>query len=143
MKRAPTFLIHDNADGSITVVHFAKLESKANARDHWRTAAHKAKEHRALGFAMANAVEKYRPAAPWVITLTRFGKRDLDDDNLATAFKATRDGIADALVGKLVMHRGKLVMRGNDSDPRLTWQYKQERGDYAISVNVRTRGETT
>jgi hypothetical protein len=36
------------------------------------------------------------------------------------------------------MRKGRetIVMRGNDSDPRITWVFKQERGDYAITVRV-------
>jgi hypothetical protein len=62
--------------------------------------------------------------APLEITLVRVGKRDLDDDNLAGAFKAVRDGVADWL-------------GINDGSKKLVWKYEQTRGDTAITVRFR------
>ena len=128
-----------NDDGSFTVANPGyKLESKANARDHFRTAARKTKEQRALGQAMATRLPRDLPCT---ITCTRFGKRSLDTrGNLEHAFKAVRDGIADVLVGvpRKVKRKGQTitVVVGDDSDPRITWDFLQERGDYAITVRV-------
>jgi len=47
------------------------------------------------------------------ITMTRRGRK-MDDDNLGGAFKAVRDGIADAL-------------QIDDGDERLSWIPRQER----------------
>jgi hypothetical protein len=64
------------------------------------------------------------PHFPCVVRLTRVGPRKLDSDNVATAFKATRDGIADWL-------------QVDDGDESLvTWEYGQERGAYAVRVEV-------
>ena len=52
---------------------------------------------------------------PVVITLTRVSPRELDDDNLRPALKSARDGIADWL-------------QVDDRDPRVKWEYAQERG---------------
>lgn len=49
------------------------------------------------------AGEKFRdviathPATFYVVRLVRLSERELDDDNLASAFKAVRDGVSDAL----------------------------------------------
>jgi hypothetical protein len=50
----------------------------------------------------------------------------LDGDNLQSAFKATRDGVADWL-------------GVDDGDPRLDWQYRQRKGAakvYAVEIEV-------
>ena len=60
------------------------------------------------------------------ITLTRIAPRVLDTDNLASAMKAVRDGVADAL-------------GVDDGSSRLTWRYAQEKGktrEYAVRVEI-------
>src|SRR3974390_2058721 len=59
-------------------------------------------------------------AIPCTVTLTRHAPRALDSDNLQTAFKWIRDEVADCVIG--FKSNGR-----NDSDPRLTWVYKQEK----------------
>lgn len=64
-----------------------------------------------------------------VVTLTRIAPGTLDDDGLAAAFKAVRDGLTDALGF------------ASDSDPRLRWRYGQHRGhagQYAVRVRLET-----
>lgn len=64
-----------------------------------------------------------------VVTLTRIAPGTLDDDGLAAAFKAVRDGLTDALGFR------------SDADPRLRWRYGQHRGDraqYAVRVHLET-----
>jgi crossover junction endodeoxyribonuclease RusA len=46
------------------------------------------------------------------VRFTRHGKRTLDDDNLPTAFKHIRDGVADAI-------------GIDDGSARYTWEYAQ------------------
>lgn len=62
------------------------------------------------------------------VTITRIAPRKLDEhDGLRTALKSVVDGIADGLGFK------------RDDDPRLVWQYKQERGrvrEYAVGVVI-------
>ena len=58
--------------------------------------------------------------------LTRIAPRQLDGDNLQSAFKATRDGVADWL-------------GIDDGDKRLDWQYRQRSGGakvYAVELEV-------
>jgi hypothetical protein len=67
---------------------------------------------------------------PCVVELTRFATRKLDDDNLAAAFKAFRDGIADAL-------------GINDGGSAVTWRYLDLptpiKGAYSVMARVSRR----
>lgn len=97
-----------------------RIESVANQRLHWATKARQTKLHRFAAVAV--------PAhpLPCTVTLVRIAPRALDDDNLRSAFKALRDGIADRLGVK-------------DNDPRVTWEYRQARGrakEYAARVEI-------
>lgn len=62
---------------------------------------------------------------PLVVTLTRIAPRSLDSDNLASAAKACRDGISDAL--------------GIDDGAKgLTWLYAQRKGKpHEVALEVR------
>jgi hypothetical protein len=62
-------------------------------------------------------------ALPVVVTLTRIAPRRLDGDNCAGGLKHWRDGIADWL-------------GIDDADPRVSWRYEQERGEYALRIRV-------
>lgn len=110
----------------VTIAH--KLVSSANLRSgaggFGRSG--RAQQHRAMG-RLAVAANGPVPALPVTVTLVRVGPRALDDDNLAYAFKAIRDGVADALGVK-------------DHDARVTWAYAQERGAYAVRIELATRG---
>lgn len=67
------------------------------------------------------------PPLPVVVTLTRIGVRDLDDDNLAAGFKSVRDEVA-AWLGC-----------GDGKKDPVTWVYEQERGPpkvYAVTITV-------
>lgn len=58
------------------------------------------------------------------VTLTRVSPRRLDGDNLASAFKAVRDGVADAL--------GR-----NDGDSEIDWRYEQRQDrDYGVEIRI-------
>lgn len=60
----------------------------------------------------------------FTITLTRLAPRTLDDDNAIGSMKSARDGVSDAL-------------GVDDSDPRLTWRYGQEKArDYSVRVEI-------
>jgi len=109
-----------------------RLRSAANLREHWATKAKRVAEQRALGAMKVRQVTDAADragllAAGLVVTLTRIAPRALDDDNLASAFKAIRDGVADAL-------------GIDDRDPRVSWRYAQERhgSDYGIAVQLAT-----
>lgn len=97
-----------------------RIESVANRREHWATRARRTKTHRLAALAVP-----LHPL-PCVVTLTRIAPRKLDDDNLASGFKALRDGIADRL-------------GVDDGDERVRFQYRQERGkrkEYAARVAI-------
>ncbi len=69
-------------------------------------------------------------ALPCVVTLKRYGKREMDYDNLVTAFKPVRDAVADYLIPGLAPGRA-------DADKRITWRYLQEKGrTYSIGVTI-------
>ena len=104
-----------------------RLRSSANLREHWARRAERVAGERAVVRFMLSAQRDWKPdGGPCVVTLTRVAPRELDDDNLAHAFKAIRDGVADAL-------------GVDDRDPRVTWGYAQRRGPYAIVVEVREK----
>lgn len=97
-----------------------RIESCANKREHWSVRARRTKLHRAAALAVP-----VHPL-PCVVTLTRVAPRKLDDDNLASGFKALRDGVADRL-------------GVNDNDPRVAWKYAQVRGkakEYVARVSI-------
>lgn len=95
-----------------------KVISEANAREHWRVAWQRGKDQKErVSFAMAgrvgDCVATLAVGGTIRVTLTRYGKRMLDDDNLARGFKAIRDAIA-AKLGK------------DDGLPCYQWIYRQE-----------------
>lgn len=106
-----------------------RLLSEGNINQHWATKRQRKKENEFLLKAFYNhaGVEVIPPCT---VTLCRIAPRELDDDNLRTAFKPIRDWIADRLVP------GKAPGRA-DSDKRIKWEYMQERGkpnEYAIWI---------
>ena len=95
-----------------------RLISSANAREHWAKKARRVKRER-----MAALVIQKHPL-PCVVTITRHGKRLMDGDNLQSASKALRDGIADRL-------------GVDDGDPRVTWKYAQDvQRYYGVTVTI-------
>ncbi len=103
------------------------LPSTANLREHWSAKAKRAKAHRT---AARLAVGRPLRERNWltlggrvVVTLTRVSPRALDSDNLASAFKNCRDGVADAL-------------GIDDGDDRLAWHYAQAKGTQAVRIGL-------
>ncbi|MET3654067.1 hypothetical protein [Dyella japonica] len=97
-----------------------RLVSVANVRECWQQKAARTKAHRRA----AIAVPKH--AVPCVVTITRIGPRMLDGDNLQSACKGLRDGIADRL-------------GVDDRDPAVEWRYTQEIAKpkrYAVRVRI-------
>ena len=77
-----------------------KLPSRANARKHWAPQAKLNKLHRSgarLQLLAAFRRSGSAPQAPVRVHLTRIAPHQLDSDNLAHAFKAIQDGVADAI----------------------------------------------
>lgn len=100
--------------------------SEPNARGHWSTRAKRVKAHRTTAL-LALRARVRELTLPAVVVLTRQAPSSgLDDDNLRAALKAVRDGVADAL-------------GVDDRDPRVRWEYRQERaprGRWAVCVRV-------
>ncbi len=102
-----------------------KVVSEANVRCHWAERAKRVKQQRETAFwaTQARRMELgYYNDKILTITLTRKSKRFLDDDNLSGAFKAIRDGIADALWPNLPAYT-------RDNHSRCIWIYTQEKSD--------------
>lgn len=102
-----------------------RVVSEANTREHWWTKSSRAKKQRADAATAIKICTEYRTLKlPLAISFVRYGKRKLDSDNLQGAFKAVRDGVADAL-------------NINDGSDLIKWHYSQETtGAYAIRIIV-------
>lgn len=110
------------------VVRFPlRLPSAANLREHWSARQRRVRAQRdAVGWMLGG---KVAPPLPVVVTLTRIAPCALDDDNLASAFKAPRDEVARWL-------------KVDDADRRVTWAYAQRREgvrQYAVEIRVEGR----
>lgn len=93
-----------------------KTVSVANKREHWATRARRTRIHRLSAYMAARDAGAYvDPGGKVAVLMIRMGGRVMDDDNLKSALKAVRDGIADAL-------------GIDDGDPRITWNYEQAKG---------------
>jgi len=113
----------------LTVTVPIKTVSEANSRDHWAKKARRTKPQRdTVGLVVRAALAGAGVTAPMTVTLVRCAPSSgLDDDNLASACKGVRDGVADAL-------------GIDDRDPRVTWRYAQERsrpGKYSVRIVIR------
>lgn len=102
-----------------------RIVSVANLREHWHTRAARSKLHRTTTAALLRAHKP--PPLPITVVLTRVAARSLDSDNLASAFKAVRDGVADWL-------------GVNDNDPRVTWEYGQRKESKSARAEVSVIG---
>lgn len=101
----------------ITVTLPLRIVSVMNVREHWSRRHKRAQAHRRAALAVPKA------RVPCTVKLTRIGLRPLDGDNLQAGLKALRDGIADRL-------------GVDDADPRVAWEYAQERGEYAVRIEI-------
>lgn len=102
-----------------------KTGAGLNDRKHWAHRAREAKEQRS-----AAALATPRAALPVTVRLVRISAGVLDDDNCQGALKHVRDGVADKL-------------RVDDRDPRVTWEYAQERckrGSWGVRIEIMPRG---
>lgn len=110
----------------MTVTLPIKITSPANgSHGHWAADAKRRKDQRTI--TKWGLMGQPKPPLPVVVTLTRIGVRDLDDDNLAAGFKSVRDEVA-AWLGC-----------GDSKRDPITWVYEQQRGEprqYAITINV-------
>ncbi|MFH1569165.1 MAG: hypothetical protein ABIL09_14315 [Gemmatimonadota bacterium] len=104
-----------------------RLVAGDNAREHWGSRVARARKQRAAAkLWVANAFAgSGPPRPPYRVTIIRYGRRHLDDDNLAGSAKHIRDGVADAL-------------GVNDGDKRkVRWFYGDEiRKRYGVRIEI-------
>jgi hypothetical protein len=95
-----------------------------NERTHWAARARKVKAERQAAYLVTPRAE-----LPCTVTLTRLSAGELDDDNVRGSLKGVRDGVADRL-------------GVDDRDPRVTWNYAQEkvkRGTHGVRIEIEAR----
>lgn len=121
--------------GANAVVEFMvpiRTYSKLNQRIHWAARAKQAKAERTATWAAASEACSSPIALHFwwaaqrgscVVILARISQRTLDDDNLCGALKAVRDEVA-RLLGV------------DDRDPRVRWDYAQEKGKPSVRVRI-------
>lgn len=111
-----------------------------NVSEHWTTAYQRnRRQQKAIYLALKR--ESARIELPCIVTLTRLGPRELDEhDNLRMSFKFLVDEIADYIIFGNIRKKQKGM---SDNDPRITWQYRQERNrTFGIRVEIaELRGE--
>ncbi|VTT98917.1 Uncharacterized protein OS=Variovorax paradoxus (strain S110) GN=Vapar_2463 PE=4 SV=1 [Gemmataceae bacterium] len=115
---------------SIALALACRVVSEANRRDHWTVQRRRAEiQAAALDRAIEGAgLSGHAPPLPVVVTWTHIGPVELDDDNLARAFKAVRDHLAKWL-------------GVDDADPGVTWKYNQLAGEAGVTVTIASRAD--
>lgn len=101
------------------------IPSATNMREHFMARARRVKAQRQAALVLGRLLPRW--SVPLIVTFCRVAPRPLDSDNLANAFKAVRDGVADAL--------------GVSDAPSggVEWLYSQRRGaphQHAVEVFV-------
>lgn len=106
-----------------TVTLPLRLPSVANKRMHHMAKAHLvSKQREAVHLALkVSATPNFVPRL--CVTITRVAPRELDDDNNVACAKAVRDEVA-AWFGL------------DDRDPRIKWDYAQEKGPVAVRIDI-------
>jgi hypothetical protein len=100
-----------------------RVASTANLREHW---AAKAKRVDAQKRATSTLFPRLKLRTLLVVRLVRVAPRELDDDNLRSALKSVRDGVA-------------LRLGIDDRSPLVVWDYAQEKGkpgQHAVRITV-------
>ena len=115
-------------DGAFVAVDLPlRVVSEGNTRGHWARKAERTKQARGLALTMLRAHgPRWDGTTPLAVILTRIAPCKLDDDNLRSSLKATRDGVADWL-------------GIDDRNPRVRWLYDQEKRaprTYGVRVHV-------
>lgn len=101
--------------------------SVANLREHWTAKSGRTKKQRDAARLLCPA---WKQGPMLSIRLVRVSPRELDTDNLASALKACRDGIASRL-------------KIDDGTPLVRWDYGQEKGKASVRVEIREVSEDT
>ncbi len=109
-----------------------KTVAESNKSEHWATKSKRHKKQQGMITYLLSSKEK-PPWFPVKVTLTRIAPRSLDSqDNLPMSFKWIVDAISEWLIPGLAKGRA-------DSDCRIVWDYKQEKGavkEYAIKIEI-------
>lgn len=99
-----------------------KLTTSLNSRTHWSVKSTATKrERRATALAGRQRLQTINPLLR--VVLTRLGPQSMDSDNVAATCKAVRDQIAAEL-------------KIDDGSNLITWEYRQERGEYGVRVRI-------
>jgi hypothetical protein len=121
----------------ISVLAHVRTPNPLNGRVHWRTQSARVKAVHAAVWSSLFDVEvevRERLALGCVVTLTRVSAGTVDSDNLQACLKPARDTVAAWMLNGAI---GEM-----DSDPRIVWQYGQEkakRGVQAVRVEIEPR----
>ena len=118
----------------LIVLDGMRLISTANTREHWATK-HRRESGQIFELNAEHGGALRAVRLPATVTFTRVAPKQLDGDNLRYAFKHLRDYIATQILPEPTQgnQHGR---RGDDSDERITWQYGQRRGPYAVEVFI-------
>ena len=120
--RSPAVTAHP-LGGIVVEIPGMVLVSEANSRGHTRAKAKRVASQRSAITATLRVMGGAVVPLPCRVGITRLAPRTLDDDNLASACKAVRDGVAEWL-------------GIDDRDPRVEWAVAQEKGPYGVRVEV-------
>ena len=120
--RSPAVTAHP-LGGIVVEIPGMVLVSEANSRGHTRAKAKRVASQRSAITATLRVMGGAVVPLPCRVGITRLAPRTLDDDNLASACKAVRDGVAEWL-------------GIDDRDPRVEWSVAQEKGPYGVRVEV-------
>lgn len=109
----------------ISVTLPIRTVSEANVQEHWGTKARRVKQQRRDVYLGLHNFKRQRPAHPCRhrVTLTRIGSQVMDSDNLQRSLKAVRDEVA-------------VFIRFDDGSHMIEWLYAQEKGDYAVRIQI-------
>ena len=131
-RKASTARVSSWGGWSITLTLNTSVVSCANRRDHWTTARRRAElQCEALRKALAGSgLENHVCPLPVVVTWVRIGRQMLDDDNLASSFKALRDALA------------KWLQCDDGDTSAASWATTQRTGgEPGVEVTIRNRVE--
>lgn len=107
-----------------------KTVSESNkTNEHWTL---KQKRHKLQKYIVYNTLDLKEIKLPCLVKLTRLAPKKLDDDNLVSSFKWIRDAVAEKLIPGLQTGIA-------DGDPRIQWNYAQERGKpktYEVKIQI-------
>lgn len=112
-----------------------RLVSTPNVHEHWRAKWKRESTQKKIVRLMLNPLRR-SVILPCTVTFIKEGPRTLDDDNFIASLKHIRDEVADWLIpGQRKGH--------TDSDPRISWVYRQEKSKtYALLIEITASAET-